>query len=238
MNLDHLLQNYLSGTLSKEEQIAFENAFENNSDFRKEVEEAIALKNVIFHNKKDILKATFQKIEANKKKKTIFPLKYWMAASVVVLAGTLFMLFNQSPTDSNTLFKEYYEPYKNVVHPIERSGASETENPELKAFQFYDANNYEAGETAFELAYSTEQKPYLLLYQAICALENNNIIKAEQLLNEHQKHNDEFKNQNKWYLALLYLKTNRTSQAIILLTELASSDFKSKQAIELLNKIK
>lgn len=238
MNLDHLLHHYLSGTLSEEEQIAFNTAFESNEAFRQEVEEAIALKNVIFYNKKDNLKAIFQKIEADKKKKTIFPLKYWMAASVVILAGTLFMLFNQSPTDANTLFKQYYEPYKNMVHPIERGVVSETENPELKAFQFYDDNNYEAAETAFELAYSTEQKPYLLLYQAICALENNNIIKAEQLLNEHQKHNDEFKNQNKWYLALLYLKTNRTSQAKILLTELTSSDFKSKQATELLNKIK
>lgn len=238
MNLDYLLQNHLSGTLSKEEQIAFDNAFENNSDFRQEVEEAIALKNVIFHNKKNNLKATFKKIEKDKQKNNVFSVKYWVAAAVVILAGSLFMWFNQSPTDPDALFNHFYEPYKNMVHPTERSTVSDTENLELKAFQLYDANNYKAAETSFELAYSTEQKSYLLLYQAICAIENNNIEKAEQLLNEHQKYNDEFSNQNKWFLALIYLKTHRKSQAKLLLTELSSSNFKSKQAYEILSKLK
>lgn len=239
MDRERIIQKYLGGTLSSDEKAWFDQQYVSDSAFKEEVEEAVRLKRAIVQHKKETLRQSLSALEQDYAPKTRFPLfRYAIVASVVLLFGiTAYLMLGRPARDGQQLYAQYFVAYQNVVYPIERTSDADT-NPEETAFRLYERGKYALAYQQFDSLYIANAKPYLLFYQAICAMENGELADAESRLLEHQKQKDDFHDQRKWYLALIYLKTDRTEQAKTLFAELSSSDFKPTEASKILDALR
>ncbi|MBF01894.1 MAG: hypothetical protein CMP76_01220 [Flavobacterium sp.] len=221
MNKDQLLQKYLDHSLTEEEKTLLEKEIKENPDFQRELEEASEVRKAIIAHKKEELKSTFKTLEQPKKRPFITKLiSYGVAASVFISILVVAYFLINSPVSNEALFAENFEPYRNIITPIERSEATpHNKNQEYVAFYEYETGNYETALLEFTRLYESEKTSYYLFYKAICELQLNKVDAAIGTFLIHQKLNDTFKEKGKWYLALAYLKNNDIVKCKLLLEE-------------------
>ena len=237
MKSESLIVKFFENTLSPEEFREFNTLLDTDEAFKKEVEFQKELKEVITLNDRETIKQGLQQLEsgAQKKKFRIWPI----AASVLVLLGiSSFWLFNNQSVNPEELFDVQFEPYRNVVQPIERG--SDTTDLKNLAFRAYEERDFDTALKGFNTLLAIQNDLKIQFYKANVLLELGDTEEAINILEKNIILSDTLVEKHHWYLALGYLKTGNSEKAISQLKPLIdnpNSDYKKKESKALLKKI-
>lgn len=235
MEHPELIEKYIQNRLSAEEELVFNKLLKNNSTFKEEVELHVKIKKVITHDDDANFRNLISEIETNSRATTPNRSysKWLVAASLLLLFGLGYFSMNSSTATKQELFTSYFEPYRNVVHPVVRS--SEQQDKKAMAFNAYEQGEYEKAIALFSELYSVDNEPYYLFYKANALLKLEKAEEAIPLLLEHLKTKDTLTEKTNWYLALSYLKVEDSKKAKEFLnTVISNGAYKNKEAKELL----
>lgn len=235
MEKQELIEKYIQNRLSDAEKIKFDTLLASDIGFKKEVDLHVNLKKVTKHEDATNFKNLISEIEAAKSPKKRNYTKWLAAASIVLLLGLSYFLTLENKVSNNELFVAYFEPYRNVIQPIER-GSSQQDQKTL-AFTAYEKGDYKKAIDLFSKLYDNTNESYCLFYKANALLKLEKAKEAVPLLLEHLKTKDTLTEKSRWYLALAYLKLNNKVEAKKTLKKVISEkNYKMKEAKELLEK--
>lgn len=235
MNKEELIAQYLSNNLSEKEKKEFDLLISTDLEFASEVTFQKNLKVVIEKEEQQAVKSQLQ--DFDKEETSSFSYKKLMvAASVVILLGfSTFWYFNTS-VNTEKLYAEHFEPYRNIVHPIVRTEAEK--DLKTKAFTAYETKNYTEALELFNLLLEENTDETITFYKANVLLKLDKTNEALSIFEENLKTPDSLDDKNSWYLALTHLRLNNIENAKAILKELdTSSSFKNKNVKQLLKKL-
>jgi len=241
-----LIEKYFSNSLSDDEYILFNHLLKNDDIFKEEFLFQKDLKKALSHNQKNSLKTTLQNFESNIKNEKVFHLKKWLAAaSIILVLGFSYFLFSDSFNNSpEKLYAEYFEPYRNVIHPVVRSENEKT--IKSSAFMAYENGKYHKALNLLN-SVSNNDDEYIRFYSAMCYLGLNKNLDAIDLLLpiangiSNPDSDKNFEAKANWYLGLAYLNSGDINKAISqfsIVVNHPSCSYKKKEAQEILNIIK
>ncbi len=239
-----LIEKYFSKSLTDDEQIVFNKLIIDDEAFKEEFLFQKDLKKALSHNQRSSLKTTLQKFESDLNKEKVFPLRKWLAAaSIILVVGMSYFLFSNLYNNSpEKLYAEYFEPYRNVVHPVVRGENEKT--IESSAFLAYENGDFHKALNLFN-SVSNNEDEYIQFYTAMCNMGLNKNLEAINLLlpiaNE-TKNNTElnFKEKANWYLGLAYLNSDDLINAVDQFSNIANHPtavYKKEEAQEILDKL-
>ncbi|MFD1315070.1 tetratricopeptide repeat protein [Namhaeicola litoreus] len=216
---EELIEKYFSNSLNNEETLLFEKLLQNDYDFKEEFLFQKDLKKALERQQRAEIKAGLQELEKSYSKKRVIPLKKWLlAASIALLFGLGYTFYHNYKTQQpDYLFTSNFEPYRNVVKPIERGATSE--DIETKAFSAYENKAYYKAINLFNSIQPKDQE-YVQFYKAMSYLSLHKNEEAIELLlplaTRPDKADALFKWNAKanWYLALAYLGDDQIEKAI------------------------
>jgi TolA-binding protein len=233
--LSETIDLYLDGQLEGQELV----------DFMKEVEEDKKLAQEINFHREIIESITDDEVHYLRQKLAILipdlvkkapHIKIFSAiAASIILVLSIFTITNQN--NSQKVFDTYYAPYETDLNT---RSAENTTTDISYAYLLYQNGEYKTAYSILENYNSLVNDNYTaVFYQGICALEIGDYkIAEEKLLSFTQEAYSPFTLHAKWYLAMLYLKTEDTEKASILLNELAKTDnFYSKRANDIIKSL-
>ncbi|MEN8186312.1 MAG: CDC27 family protein [Bacteroidota bacterium] len=217
-NLD-LIEKYFENSLTEKEQALFDDLLKNNQNFQDEFNFQKDLKKVITVNQRESLKSTLQGFEKKLRKTRVIQLKHWAAAaSVILILGLGYLIFQTSFNNSSEkIYADYFEPYRNIIHPVVRGERADT--IEAIAFAAYENGKYYKAINLFNSVENTDAD-YIKFYEAMCYLKLNKIQEAIDLLlpiatsSNMEESRFNFKQKANWYLGLAYLKNGERNKAI------------------------
>lgn len=235
MDKEELLAQYFSKKLSLEAQKEFDHLMASDAEFAKEVAFQKNLKAAIGKEEHDVVKQQLQGFEAEEN--TTFNFRNWsVAATVVVLLGLSSIWYFNSAIDTEKLYAENFEPYRNVVQPIVR-GESKTDL-KTKAFTAYETKHYTEALVYFNELLKENPDETIAFYKANVLLKLNKTEEAITIFKTNLKTPDSLDDKNNWYLALSHLRLNNMEDAKAILKDLnASSSFKNKNVKQLLKQL-
>jgi hypothetical protein len=236
VNRHQMIEDYLCGGLSNEDQIAFKKELSNNPNLVEEVninknlfalhntdswEEITALnkdgenyKNYLLSNDAQNIKNAINNAQRKYKHQTISPIKlykwYGAAASVV-----LFIAFSYIFTSNQNSPENLYADFSNLSDLPSLTQRSDSDKLLSDAEELFLNKEYLGAVRSLELyneKYSLSNSN-TLLYKGMCYLELNNYSKAEVLFNSLKNSNSLDNNKAYWYLALTSLKQNKPNDA-------------------------
>lgn len=146
------------------------------------------------------------------------------AAVILLLVGVWSLLQNNPSQNSTELYAQYYEPFDNVILPVNRSNLNvPKENILQQAFISYENGAYAEAEKLFsQLSDSPAFTPDIQFYQSLVLLENGKNNEAQAILEKLILQSDfQFQKQAEWYLALAYLKVDNREKTDILLEKIS-----------------
>lgn len=236
-----LIDKYFSNSLSPKEQLKFNELMKSDEKFKKEFDFQKDLQEVISSNQRKDLKKVLQNFEQEKPAAKLFNIyKEWLvAASIIIIIGLgfVFVKSNFYPSEEK-LFAQNYEPYRNIALPIERGESSNT--IEHSAFVAYENGNYHKAINLFN-SVTNGNEPYIQFYKAMCFMSLNKSKEAIAILKTVTGSENRFNEIAIWYLALAYLNTGETDEAIKQFSSIANNSGKvykkedSKKILEHLN---
>ncbi|MEH6537037.1 MAG: hypothetical protein V7719_11625 [Psychroserpens sp.] len=235
MDKKELIAQYITKNLSHEGQKEFDHLMVTDTEFAKEVTFQDNLKTVIEKEEHDSIKLQLQGFEAEEN--STFNYKNWfVAATVVVLLGLSSFWYFNSSIDTEKLYVENFEPYRNVVQPIVR-GETKTDL-KTKAFRAYETKNYTEALQYFNQLLKEKPDETIAFYKANVLLKLNKTEEAIIIFKNNLKTPDSLDAKNNWYLALAYLQLNDIESAKHILANLnANSSFKSEATKRLLQQL-
>lgn len=235
---EDLIEKYIQNRLSPTEEVLVHKLLQNDINFERELTFHANLKKAIEKEDEDNFRNLISELESKANIESKPPrrsyIKWLVAASIILLLGlSYFSTFNQKAS-TNDLFASYFEPYRNVIQPLERG--NEQQDQKSLAFLAYEKGDYEEAINLFTALYSTTKEPYYLFYKANALLKLEKANEALPLLLEHLKTNDTLKAKTTWYLALAYLKLNDRPNARITLEKvITDAKYKTTEAQKLLS---
>ncbi len=229
------IDRFIDGTLTEEEREQFEAMMQTDPELKAEVELHRDIKvgaQAYFDQElKDKLAAvdedpSFRSAEGNQ-----VSFRLWrtlgVAASVVLLVGLAYIFLNPS-TNPEELYLSYYQPYPNIVNPLERS----QNNLPDDGMSNYEQGNYQKAVEVFDQELSgNPQSDFRLFYQALSFLEIGEAEKAIGNLQQLQGSvSSDLYLPAQWYLALAHLKNADTQAAKAQLLKLIQNggDYQSR----------
>lgn len=252
-----LIEKYMKGILSEEERLEFDTLLDTDDEFREEVElkeevESQDIRRVAEveddQSFREMLGEFEQEIrqdvenaeeEENRKvipigvKKRRFDRKWLAAASVIIILGIGIYYNLNRPISSEELFLSNFEPYPNVIYPIER-GSSESDMKTI-AFSAYERADYEEAITAFDSLYSETGEAHYLFYKANALIALHRSDEAIPLLLQYSESGDQLSEKSGWYLAMAYLDNGDREMAGKVIDSLIANDiYMANDASELL----
>jgi len=237
MNKENLIARYFSKSLSPEAQKEFDHLMAIDSEFAKEVAFQNNLKIAIKKEEQDALKKELQDFETEENSPSFNYKKWLVAASVAaVLALTGFWYFGESNLSNDQLFANNFEPYNNVTYPIVRGENSN--DLKAKAFIAYEAKNYKDALNTFDTLLIKGEDAAISFYKANALLKLNRVDEAIVILSDNADLPDILEAQQKWYLALAYIKIASNDKATTTLKALIKDGtHKKKEAEQLLKQL-
>ena len=213
LDKDQLIAKFLTKSLSEKEQLRFDSLLSEDPSFRAEVALLQDLNKVAEAEDDAMAKEMVAGFEAEYRNKKIGGKTriWWVAASLAVLLSVGYFVSQTTPPNTQELFVENFEPYRNVIHPITR--ASQQEDLKTQAFAYYEQGKYEDALELFKKLYQTTETPHYLFYQANALLQLNRPKEAITALQTHLKTKDTLTQKSHWYLAMAYLKLNDVTNA-------------------------
>jgi tetratricopeptide (TPR) repeat protein len=247
MKNEDLIDKYFKSSLSPKEQLLFNDLLLNNNDFKAEFVFQKDLRKIISIKQQEDLKSTLQQFEENIQKKSTFLFiskRWFIAASLALLLGLGFWFVKDTYfISSEKLYSQHFEPYRNIIQPIERG---ENENTlEFKAFVAYEKGDYYKSINLFNSVVNSSDT-YILFYKAMGLLEVNKTLDAIDILIEiansknHKESDKNFDEIANWYLGLAYLKIKENEKAISQFSKIvnrSTDTFKKEEAAKILIKL-
>lgn len=235
MKHEELIEKYIQNRLTPQEKRTLDNLIDTDPNFKNTLKVQIDLKKAITAADNDAFKELLSKIESTNTIKRRNYTKWLAAASIVLLVGLSYVLFINNKPSNDELFSSYFEPYRNVIQPIERGGDLQDEI--TIAFTAYEKGEYKKAFELFSKLHTSTNESYYLFYQANALLKLEKAKEAIPLLLEHLKTKDTLTQKSRWYLALAYLKLNNKNEAKAVLKKvITDGNYKKKEASELLKK--
>ncbi|WP_117885555.1 tetratricopeptide repeat protein [Aureibaculum luteum] len=237
MEHEELIEKYIQNGLTPEEKKVVDHLINADPNFKGNLKAHLNLKKAISASDDDAFKKLLNEIESTHTTKRRNYTKWIVAASIVLLVGLSSILSINNKPSNDELFSSYFEPYRNVIQPIERGNNFQDEK--TIAFTAYEKGEYKKAFELFSKLHTSTNEPYYLFYQANALLKLEKAKEAVPLLLKHLKTKDTLTEKSRWYLALAYLKLNNKVEAKKTLKKvLTESTYKTKEANELLKKIK
>lgn len=146
------------------------------------------------------------------------------AASVVLVAAiavVLYFISGQGGRSAAGLFAEFYEPYP-ADGAVRSEGAGNDD--EAKAMEYYASGNYkEATDLLKSLTLKHPRDDKFRFYYAISLIENDDLFSAQNELGEIAgEDTGYFREQARWYLALVLIKQDQKDRAGELLEQIVA----------------
>lgn len=230
-----LLDRYLRNEMSAADRTQWDQLMKDE-EFQAEVRSMARLKEGITQEGRKRLRAelrTWDRMYGNKKpaarRESLKPWR-WIAAAILFIGIVSVLLLRESEADAGKLFARYFEPYPNVVAPIQKSG--ETAEPVAQAFQLYERGHYQEAYDAFQIL--PKNNPSIVFYMGLSQIELGDDEGARaMLMTLNMIPGHPYRNAADWYLALLEMKSGSIEKAVLMLDLIASSDahpYRSKAA--------
>lgn len=237
---EDLIEKYILNKLSSEEVLLVEELIKNDANFNKEINFQSNLKTAIKKEDDNDFRDLISELESKARIKDSLPrrsyVKWLAAATIALLLGLSYFLTTPQKNSTEDLFVSYFEPYRNVVQPMQRG--NEQQDDKTLAFLAYEKGEYTTAISLFSSLYSTTKEPYYLFYKANALLKLDKANEAVPLLLEHLKTTDTLTEKTNWYLALAYLKLDDKQNAIITLEKvMAEGKYKTSEARKLLKEV-
>jgi len=235
MKREILIEKFIQNRLSIDEKSTFNELLEKDDSFKKEVQLHVNLKKAIIKEDDSGFRNLISEIESKvKRPKQINSYTKWLvAASIIFLLGLSYFLTLEKKASTQELFASYFEPYRNVIQPMQRNG--DQQNEKEIAFMAYDQGEYEKAILLFSNLHASTKEPYYLFYKANALLKLERANDAVPLLLEHLKTNDTLTEKSHWYLAMAYLKLDDKVNAKLSLEKvITEGKYKTKEAEKLL----
>ena len=235
MKTEQLIEAYFLNKLSADEVEELKKRLQGDSTAKADFIFQLELSKVLQENEKKKIKQRLQLLDQQSDSSKV---KWWaVAASIAVLfamAWALGLFTNTAQNDQ--LYATYFQPYPNVIAPLERSSNNRLSEFQKEAFQLYDQQEYEKASLAFQDLYKKEQEDYALFYLIVSTMGNKDYDKAIELFKQKEQWEaSDFEFPAKWYAALAHLKLKDKKEAVSLLNEIKMSDHTlSKSAEKLL----
>jgi len=142
-------------------------------------------------------------------KPSLFP---WLAAASIAILLGLAIWWTLDSSTPNRLYLAHYEPFPNLIAPIDKGGSNEDVLAE--AVQAYERADYATATQKFELLEPIEKDARI--YYGLTLLQSNQMKEAitELTLVASDKDN-RFQQAGEWYLVLAYLKNKEVAAAKI-----------------------
>ena len=118
---DQLIAKFLTQSLSDEERLRFDELWAKDNSFKDEVALLQDLSKVAEYEDDSTTRDMIAGFEAEHHKKKSGASKIWWVAASIVLLISIAYFNTQDKPNTQDLFTENFEPYRNVVHPITRS---------------------------------------------------------------------------------------------------------------------
>ncbi|WP_157208281.1 tetratricopeptide repeat protein [Mariniflexile maritimum] len=234
---EDLIEKYIQNKLSPEETLLVDDLLQNDPNFKRELTFHTNLKQVLKKEDDANFRHLISKLEREAKHKNTLPKRRyatWLAAaSIALLVGLSYFFSMNQKASTSELFASYFEPYRNVIQPLERGNGNQDEKS--LAFYAYEKGDYEKAIQLFTNLFTATKEPYYLFYKANALLKLEKANEAVPLLLEHLKTKDTLTEKSTWYLALAYLKLNDAANAKMTLKKVISEgNYKTSEAKKLL----
>ncbi|MFK7832986.1 MAG: hypothetical protein AB8B52_06900 [Winogradskyella sp.] len=254
-----LIDNYLKGLLSENDQKAFLERLKSDALFRENFKLEAELFNALDDNSWNFVKAENDEVKDyvelleaddlknlkktleqtntefnNEKKETSKRLFYYLAAASVVLFLGFQLLFNNSVTNQD-LYNDYVM-FSDLPSFVSRSDDA---NVLIEAERLFENKNYSEALVLFNSVKATQKYDgTLMIYTGLSELELGNYEAA--LFTFDYLTDSDFLDAEKgyWYKALALLKYDQSEEAKVLLDYIVSNNlFKTKEATTLLDQL-
>jgi hypothetical protein len=206
-----VFENYLTNQLSEKDKIDFENQLQNDASIREKfriyqnwtnyLENKFDSKTIDFKkNLETISKSNFTENKKSETKVISFkPYYFAIAASIVLVIGTWFMMQNSMPNynDYNQHEEAYFTERGDVIESLKL------------AQDAFNATNYSEAITNFEIVLKSHKRPEIEFYYAISLLEVDKFTESEVIFNNLKSGTSIYKDKSTWYLALSNLKQKK-----------------------------
>jgi len=238
MSQEQLIEKYFQGTLSKEEALEFNSLYDNNDQFKAEVQWQKKLANAIAQTEKETFKSKLEEFEQETNISETKPNKrLWLVAASIIILLTIGGFWMFKPPLSQNLAQQNFNVYPNTAYPIVRGDMKN--DIKSSAFIAYETENYSKAIALFTEANKIENKLYYKFYIANAQMAQNNYEEAIPYLLEVVGSNEAYTQESTWYLALAYLQTGDTQAAKSLLTQIVRKKwYNAERASEILKKLK
>ncbi|MCK5171657.1 MAG: tetratricopeptide repeat protein [Bacteroidales bacterium] len=242
-----IIEKYIDGDLEGKELLDFKELLSTDNDIKRDYNLSMEINNSIIEDDVMALRETmdymYQEEFKVKRIPQVFTKRrfYYAAASAALLIATggLVQRLISPNLDNNAVFEKYYAPYDVTV--TYRSGNIEVDRLLLNALERYEEKDYEQALILFEEVLKTRENDMAIsLYSGISYMEEEKYQKATKSFNNIITDNDNlFIEQAEWYLAMCYLKTEKTDKAQNVLNEIIKEEsYYKDQATKVLKDIK
>lgn len=225
---------YLDGQLKDSELEEFKHQLEHDQQLKAEVKLQQEINESISDDEVYYLRQKLTLLISQTSRKRILVRALSGVAAGLILILSFFSITN-SPSPSKA-YAEYYTPYETDLNT--RSADNSLLGLNF-AYKLYSEGEYN---TAYELLSNYNSENYNNIsakyYQALCAIELDMSTEAEQNLLEVLNDGDyAYTLHAKWYLSMLYLKSERFDDAEVYLEDLSSDqNFYAARAKKILKK--
>ena len=219
-NID-LFERYTNNECSWSEREEFEKRLNSDANFKRDFE---SFQSAVFLLKREGFKKLVKQNSHIYKRTGI---RLWQIVLVILLVLFYYFLTDKKDPDIQSIYANYYEPYPDLI-----SNRS-SKNPIFKAIEAYNKQEY--NQALLLLDTTTFNQPLVKLYRGIAQLNiSQNPYEIFMAETKGISAEDPLRQQLNWYGLLAALKDNRTKEAINLIDNIGQSDFKYKEAQEIL----
>ncbi len=227
------IEKYLKGRLTDPERTAFEKRLENDKEFATEVALHRDLQETLSKETPSAFETAATdaaQVYFNEKSTTAEPLapkknkrnrtRYFVAASMVVLAAMAGLWLKKSPRDYSEQYARAHQIYP-AVQMVR--GAHHNEDPLAKGMEAYEKGDYSKAQRLFaKVPPSNEKYITSVFYRALSNHEMDRLGLAELgFLQVIARENSLYRPAAQWYLALSYLKAGNITETRRLCTALS-----------------
>ena len=237
MDKEVLIEKYLSGSLTEQEQVEFDTLRGKDKAFDQEVVFHEDLRTILAAEE-DTVRGMVEEFESEQtsKSNTSGVWKNLLVAASIFAVFGLAVFYNLSqPISSSDLYENYFDAYPNVVKPMVRGQEVDAES---EAFNAYENGRYEEALNDFTKLYEEADSDYYLLYMANTLLVLDRPAEAIELLEKLTATDGEWSDKAGWYMAMAYLQMDNKEKAKEALSSVvAKGEYNALKAEELLLEI-
>ena len=231
-----LIEKAIDQELSEFEQLEFKKRLQESGEFKAYYDQHQSLLGHLRAYKKNEVKNELKSLYADFKNEKTHPtssgfpslLRYGIAAAFTIATTVFIWVITNKPRNVQELYAEYYTPYEGG--PLLRG--EEQDSMQMALSAYYQEDYPKALSLFLNL-----KSPKRLLLIGNCHINLDQYEEAEQALRkEYSTPNTLYKEEAKWYLAMLYLKQGQKEQAVKMLEEL-SEDYYYDRAQDILEEL-